>query len=270
MLAFLTIPAFATNYDYYAAVYKRDATKRGGSDLTLISSGITFKVLTASSDTAATITRYGDNAGTSVTNPVTAANFASSTVCNGVVKFRTTAATVDMIVVDTAGGFTATVKAFSPNDHAIIIDETPNVMHHGLIWFSADNATGTNTGVVFKADTAIHNMVVEVTTQDSTETIDVGTTSAVGVFRSGVSVATNGYVADTAIPTNGDNVDYVPVTTYGTYLASALTGSAMTTNAGGIVRHDYYVTTDATLGYNGSDGSDTAAGYLHYFFTKLR
>ncbi|MEN6423311.1 MAG: hypothetical protein ABFD76_15330 [Smithella sp.] len=270
MLVVFAIPAFAVNYDYYAAVYKRDATKN--SQLTQVTSGITFKVLTAGSDTAATITKFGNPAGTAVTNPVTTANFASATVCGGLVKFRTTASTVDMIVVDTAGGYTAVVKGFSPNDHSIIIDETPNVKHHGLMWFGADNNTGTNTGVLFDADTAIHEMIVEVVTVDAGETINVGTTDTDAAFRSGVSVATAGYVKDTALPTNADNVDYIPATTYGTYLASALTGSALTTNAGGIVRFDHVITgaDNATLGYKGSDGSDTAAGYIHYWFTKLR
>ena len=273
MLVCFSIPAFAVNYDYYAAVYKKDATKRGGSDLTLVSTGITFKVLTASSDTAATITQYGDNASTAVTNPVTTTNFASSTVCNGNVKFRTTAATVDLIVVDTSGGYTALVKGFSPNDHSIVIDETPNVTHHGMIWFGADNATGTNTGVVFSADTAVHNMVVEVVTVDSAETIDVGTNGTAAGYRSGVSVATAGFIADTAVPTNGSNADYMAVTTYGSLLATAITGADTGANqVGGIVRHDHYVTGTANseIGYNGSSGSDTAAGYIHYWFTRLR
>ncbi len=38
--------ANATNYDYYAQVYKRTITNAGDVVLTEVSSGVTFKVLT--------------------------------------------------------------------------------------------------------------------------------------------------------------------------------------------------------------------------------
>jgi hypothetical protein len=264
----------AANYDYTATVYKKTGVLRGGQDLTPITTGITFKVLTANSDAAATITKFGDDKATSVTNPVTAANFASATVCGAKVQFRTTAATVDLIVVDAAGGgFTTLVKGFSPYDHSIVIDETPNIMHHGMIWFGASNNKATDTGVDFLPDTIIHDVIVEVVTVDATETISVGTADTATGFRSGVDVATAGYIADTAVITGGSNIDYTPVTTYGSLLATAITGSDAVTTNGGITRLQHVVVTSGTdddLYYTGSAGSDTAAGYIHYFFTRLR
>lgn len=263
----------ATNYDYTATVYKKGATSKGADTLTPITSGVTFKVLTINTDTAATITKFGDDKATSVTNPVTAANFASTSVCGAKVQFRTTASTVDLIVVDTAGGYTAFVEGFSPYDHSIVIDETPNVMHHGMIWFSASNNTATDTGVDYLPDTIIHDVIVEVVTVDATETISVGTADTATGFRSGVDVATAGYIADTAVITGGSNIDYVPATTYGALLATAITGSDAVATNGGITRLQHVVVTSGTdddLYYTGSAGSDTAAGYIHYFFTRLR
>lgn len=265
------------NYDYFAQVYKKTGTSQG-EFLTPISTNITFKVLTADSDTAATITRFGDEAGTSVTNPVTTTNFAAATVCNGMVKFRTTAATVDLIVVHVSGGYSVVVKAFSPNDHKIVIDETPNIMHHGLIWFGASDATETDTGIDFIYDTAIHDVWVEVVTTDSTETLDVGllsseTSGDANGFRTLVSVATAGYPTDTGVITGGSNIDYTAVTTYGALLVTAITGSdAVATNGGKSYIGPHIITgaNAKSLTYTGSSGSDTAAGYIHYWFTVLR
>jgi hypothetical protein len=266
-------PAFA-QYDYTATVYKKTANTRGGSDLTPITSGVMFKVLTINTDTAATITKFGDAALTSVTNPVTAANFASTTVCGGKVRFRTSASSVDLIVIDAAGGgFTAFVEGFTPNDHSIVIDETPNVMHHGVVWFVFNNNVATDTGIDFLPDTIIHNVIVEVVTVDATETINVGTADTAAGFRSGVDLATAGYIADTGVITDGSTSDYFAASTYGTLLATAITGSDAAATSGGVSRLEHVVVTSGTdddLYYTCSAGSDTAAGYIHYFFTRLR
>jgi hypothetical protein len=263
------------NYDYTAQVYKKTATVRGGENLTPITTGIQFKVLTADSDTAATITRFGDEAATSVTNPVTAANFASASVCGGLVRFRTTAATVDLIVVHNTGGYTTLVKGFSPNDHSIIIDETPNIMHHGMIWFSSNSNVATDTGVDFIPDTVIHDVIVEIVTVDNTETLNVGTADTAAGFISGLSLDTGseGYKTDTGFITGGTNIDYTPATQYGSLLTTAITGSDAVATNGGNTRKWHFVTTSGTdddLYYTESSGGDTAAGYIHFFFTRLR
>jgi hypothetical protein len=277
MLVCFTIPAFAVNYDYYAAVYKKDATKRGGSDLTLVSTGITFKVLTADSDTAATITKFGDNASTAVTNPVTAANFASATVCNGVVKFRTTASTVDILVVDTSGGYTSVVKGFSPNDHSIVIDETPGIMHSGLIWFETAHTsnTETDTGVDFVADTFIQDVRPEIVTVVSGKLLSVGllsteTSGSATGLRTGVLMTTAGFVADTGVITGGSTIDYTAASTYGSFLYTAITGSDVVATVGGrsYIGHVVTGTNAHSLCYTAD--TSTGDGYIHYMFMRLR
>src|SRR3989304_2953414 len=84
------VPAQAAFVDMWANVYKWTGgmTADGNMALTRVSSGITFKVLAVDSDTAETTYVYANKAMTSLTNPITTANFASSTVCNDRVAFR--------------------------------------------------------------------------------------------------------------------------------------------------------------------------------------
>lgn len=253
---------------YEAVVKKRTNIGQGLDGMETLITGVTYKVLTAGSDTAATC--YSDKGITSKTNPVTTTVFAA----DDQIDFWVDATSVDLIVVDTAGGFTAFVDAFTPNQHVIVIDECPNVVHHGCIWFGASDNTATDTGVDFVADTAVMDVWVEVVTVDSGETISVGTADTATGFRNAVSVATAGYPKDTAVITGGTNIDYTPVTTYGALLVTAITGSdAVATCGGKSYIGPHWVTTlgtDDDLYYTGSAGSDTAAGYIHYFIVRAR
>lgn len=59
----------------------------------------------------------------------------------------------------------------------------------------------------------------------------------------------------------------------GTLLTTAITGSDAVATVGGNTRKHHFVTTAGTdddLYYTGSAGSDTAAGYIHYYFMRLR
>ena len=274
--------AHADSKDMWAQVYRMNNTNIGDPVLEEITSGITFKVLQRNSDTAETLTVFGDNAATSLTNPVTTTNFASTSYCGGMVKFRVDPGEandtyVDLIVVDTAGGYTAFVEDFTQYKHKIVIDESPNVLHHGCIWYAPSDNSETDTGIDFVADTFIHDVWVEPVTVDATETIDIGllsteTAGDADGLRDGVSVATAGFISDTAVITNGSTIDYTPVTTYGALLVTAITGSDATATCGGKSYIGHVVTgSNATsLTYTGSAGSDTAAGYIHYFFTRMR
>ncbi len=268
----LTLNVNAANYDYKAGVYKMTNTATGRHSTTRLTTGITYKVLTVNTDTAATLTVFNDRGATALTNPVTTTVFAAAGQSE--VRFRSTASSVDILVVDTNGGYTAIVRGFTANDHKIVIDERPNVMHHGIIWFGASDNTATDTGVNFISDTFIHDVWVEVVTVDDTETISIGTEDTAAGFRTGVSVATAGYISDTAVITNGSTVDYVPASTYGALLVTALTGTGATTatNGGKSYIGNIVTTagTDDDLYYTGSAASDTAAGYIHFFFTRMR
>lgn len=275
------VPAQAEVQDFWANVYSWDGKQNtdGTPVLTRLTSGVTFKVLAVGADTAETLTEYGET--TSLANPVTATNYASNTVCNDRVAFRTdpTDATsdryVDLIVVDTNGGFTTFVEDFDKYNHTIIIDERPGILHHGMIWFGASNNAATDTGVDFLPDTEIFDVIVEIVTVDNTETLNVGTADTAAGFINTLSLATasEGYKTDTGVITGGTTIDYVPATQYGTLLTTAITGSDAVATVGGNTRKHHFVTTAGTdddLYYTGSAGSDTAAGYIHYYFMRLR
>jgi len=279
---FVAAPAQAALQDMWAQVYawKGGMNSDGSATLTKITSGITFKVLAINSDTAETTYVYGGS--TALTNPVTTANFESATVCNKLVRFRVdpTDATndryVDLIVVDTVGGYTAFVEDFDKYTHSIIIDERPNLVHHGMIWFGASSTSEINTGITFAPDTFIQDVRVEVVTVASGVTLDVGILSSgtggdVDGFRKGVLLTTAGYVKDTGVITDGVSVDYTPASTYGALLVTAITGDGATYSGGGGKSYLGYIhdgTSTGVLTYQ--NPSTTGAGYLHYWFNRMR
>jgi hypothetical protein len=278
ILPFTPAPASAAWSDMWADVFSWDGGMNGDGTmkLTKITSGVTYQVLAVGADTEETLYAYNDNAFTSFSNVVTTTYFNVSDR----VQFRvdptdsTSDRYVDLIVVDTAGGFTAFVEDFDKYTHTIVIDERPNVMHHGVIWFAPSDNSATDTGVNFLPDTAILDVLLEVVTVDASETISVGTEDTAAGFRTGVSVATAGYIYDTGVITDGSTSDYFAATTYGALLHTAITGSdGAATSGGNSVIAPFVVTTAGTdddLYYTGSAGSDTAVGYIHYFFTRMR
>ncbi len=279
-LAVFITPASAARQDMHAYVYKWTGNYNadGSPGLTAITSGITFKVLAVDSNTAETLYVYNDKKLTSLTNPVSTANFASTTVCNKQVAFAvdptdsTNDRDVDLIVVDTAGGYTAVVKGFNKYQRTIIIDERPNVRHHGVIWYEPTTASATATGITFQTNAFIEDVRVEVVTTESGGTINVGTGGAATGFRSGVSMTTAGYIADTGVITNGSTVDYTPATTYGSLLYTSITGSDTTISATGGRSYIGYITgsSTTTLYYTVSTTTSSPKGYIHYFITRLR
>lgn len=288
---FAAAPAQAALQDMWAYVYswKGAVNSDGKMQLTRITSGITFQVLQRNSDTAETLYVYASKANTALTNPVTTANFESATVCNDRVAFRVdpTEANdryVDLIVVNTAGGFTAFVEDFDKYNHAIVIDERPNVLHHGMIWYSCAATTETDTGIDFAPDTFIHDVRTEVVTT-SAGTIDVGLLSSgtggnAAGFLNDRAISVAGFTADTGVVTSGTSNDYVPATTYGALLYTAVTGANVpNSSAAGVKRTDggrsylgHIITgsNETSLTYGCATTAGSGAGYIHYYFTRMR
>ncbi len=281
MALFIAAPAQAALQDMWANVYTWDGKMNtdGKPVLTRLTTGVTFKVLAVGTATAETL--YYPNGSTSLTNPVTTTNFASDTVCKDRVAFRVdpTDATndryVDLIVVNTAGGYTAFVEDFDKYQHTIIIDQRPNVVHQGTVWFGASSTSEQNTGIAFHYPVAIHDVQVEVVTAASAISVDVGILSSgtggdADGFRANVLLTSTGYVYDTAFITDGTTADFVPASTYGVLLAKAVTGSDASISQGGITRRPYFIdgTSTSTLTY--TMDSTSGAGYIHYWFNRLR
>lgn len=275
------VPAQAALQDMWAYVYKWDGkmSSDGKPVLTRLTSGVTFKVLAQDSDTAETLYYYKGT--TALTNPVTTTNFASNTVCNDQVRFRVdpTDATndryVDLIVVDTNGGYTAFIEDFDKYTHSIIIDERPNILHHGMIWFDATTTAETDTGIDFLADTMIHDVRVEVVTTASAKTLDVGllsteTSGDADGFRDAVLLTTAGYVADTGVVTAGTTIDWTAASTYGALLYKSIAGSDAVASGGGRSYLGHVVTSGKASSLTYSQSSTSGDGYIHFFFTRLR
>jgi hypothetical protein len=266
---------------FYAKVYKKDSNKFGGQGMLAgsqeIITGITYKVLARGANTAETLQSDSGGApsGTSMTNPVTTTVF--ETLDRIDFWCDPTDVTydryVDLLVVDTEGGYTAFIEDFDSYTHAVIIDETPNMMHHGCIWFSFTNAVLVDTGINFIPKTMVHDVRVEVVTADSGVTLAVGTNDTVAGFRTGVSMTATGFIKDTGVITGGSSLDYVPASTYGSLLYTAITGSDSVTAGGGRSYLGHIVDTSGTdddLTYTPSAGSDTSAGFIHLWFTRMR
>ncbi|MFH2076622.1 MAG: hypothetical protein ABIJ57_14975, partial [Pseudomonadota bacterium] len=128
--------------------------------------------------------------------------------------------------------------------------------------------------VNFLPKTFIQDVRVEVTTADSGITINVGTADTAAGFRSAVSLTSTGFIADTGVITNGSTIDYTAASTYGTLLVTAITGSDAVATVGGRSYLGHVVNTSGTdddLYYTlSSSGVDTAHGYIHVFFIRLR
>ena len=287
LVLILVSPVQAGSKDMWAQVYSWDGSinASGRLELTPIATGVTFQVLKTTTGLMETLTEYNDSTATSLTNPVSTTNYALGTVMKsaGVLSFRVDPTdagdeNVDLIVIDTAGGYTTFVEDFNRYDHTIVIDERPDVPHIAMVpVFFLAGGTEVDTGIDFDYNTLVHDVKVEVTVVDAGETIDVGTLSSgtdgdANGFRAGVALDATGIPLDTAVITGGTNIDYVPVSTYGADLATSITGSdAVATNGGSTNLGGHLITgaNEQSLTYTPSS-SDTFYGYIYVLFPRLR
>jgi hypothetical protein len=278
----MAFPAFAALQDMHATVmaWTGNYNQDGSPGLTKVTSGIQFQVLAQGADTLETLYVFNSKKLTSLTNPVTTTLFASTSYCNKEVAFKvdptdTHDTKVDLIVTDTNGGYTAFVADFDKYTHTIVIDERPNILHHGIAYFThaAGSATAIDTEINFLPKTFIQDVRVEVITTDAAITMGVGTADTATGFRAAISLASAGFVADTGVVTAGSTLDYTAASTYGALLYTAITGTDGVATGGGRSYLGHVVNTSGTdddLYYTLLTGADTAHGYIHYFFVRLR
>jgi len=134
--------------------------------------------------------------------------------------------------------------------------------------FGASDNTETDTYIDLPTDVVVRDAWIDVTTADSTETLNVGLLSSesggdADGFLSGVSVGTAKKVFGEVTVTSGSNEDYFSACTYGALLADFTAGSDTATDVGTYARK--YHRCDGTaksVTYTGSAGSDTAAGMI--------
>ena len=295
------MPANAAMKDMWAKVYSWDGTLTadGKMELTAINSGVTYVVMMADSTaTLETLYYYQDDAYTSLGNPVTGTNFTDAAIGNDMVRFRvdpseTNDASVDLIVVDQAGGYTAFVENFNEYKHSIIIDERPNVRHHGCAWIlTTTSSTECDTGIDFDTVSIVDDMAIEVGVAFPTNTA-----INVGILSSGTNGDADGFIVSEGMGTEGFSllceagVDLtIPVFSsggemgcllnepaFGTFLGNFTVGTS-DSGAGGVYQGVYirrnlllYGTWETSLTYTlPLIAADTGWGIIHFWFTRIR
>lgn len=239
-----TVPAQAEFADMWADVYKWTGgyNADGSRQVTKLTSGVQYQVLSYGTTTLETLYVYNSNAFTSYTNPVTSTYFDAVDR----IQFRvdptdsTTDRYVDLIVVDTSGGYTAYVKGFDKYTHAVIIDERVGVDHVGTAWFvSANSSVNTHsTGISLLAGTLLKDFALAQVSK-TTGDVSFGNPTAQTAYTSNLPMytATDVYVTTSSA-------------TKGVYISTQTTLY-------------YTCTTNATYG-------TTNRGYFYYWFNVLR
>lgn len=278
LIAAFTVPVSAAYRDMWAQVYSWTGSKADGEMIIAeITTGVTFVVLQRNSDTEETLTEYGDNTYTSLTNPVNTTNYADATVMKeaGVLSFRVDPGEsgdryVDLIVTNTAGGYSEFVEDFDIYQHSIILDQRPGVVHKGTIFYSMQSPTASvpnegwiasgsevDTGVTLASDTTVIGMVLEV--------VDVSSANglSVGVDSTGTAGDADGWLDQIVLTTAGYIANSLAST--GTFLDDAtnyrMGGHTITGSNEGTIT--YTVDSVTTAGTH-------SGGYIHYWFMRAR
>jgi len=278
---------------YKISVYADEGFTTASGGTTLITGGITYKVLTDDTNTAATI--YSDSAGTAMTNPVTSTVFDTKDRIDFYVPSSVTA--VDIIIVDSAGGYTTFLDDATEHTRTAIIDERPNIQHHGMIWWGPVTTTplgaGTqqDTGIDFDIGTLVHKVIVELITGGSSSNF-----LNIGIDANESTGDLDGFINAMVICTDAGWYDPYQVgissgTNTNLMVINAVAGAPLgpllgyihegTSTATGGETQGLWLHWDYKVNSNGrglvyavsSEGAGTtssvANGYIHYLFTRF-
>jgi hypothetical protein len=297
-----SLTANATYKNMWAQVYSWDGkmTADGKLELTKLTSGVTYVVMMKNS-TATLESLYYYNSGqmTTQANPVTGTNYTSATIGNDMIRFKvdpteTNDAAVDLIVVDQSGGYTAFVEDFDQYTHSIIIDERPNIRHHGVAFlYTTGSSSEVDTGIAFDKVSVIDDIMVEVGTAFSSNT-----TLAIGILSTGTNgdkdgfliekacLATAGYhtlyegAVDLTVPvvsSGGERAGFINSSYIGTFLGNFMQGTSDSALAeagvGDLYRHPLLIhgSWENNLSYIFSTlEATTGWGLIHFWFTRIR
>lgn len=243
-------PSEAAFQDYWADVYRWSGgyNADGSPTVTKATTGITYRVMSVDSNVKETLYAYADNTLTSKTNGITTTVFATD---GGKIAFRTdpTDTTndryVNLVVIDTAGGYSTTVKNFDKYTHAVVIDERPNQVHQGVIFYDHATTASVNTGIYLSKHTFITAMLPEHLVATGGGAISIGISGSSSAFRYG-STAAIGY---SSLAANVPNLQIVA----------------------GLQSNNYFTTATTSI-YTTAQSAAGAAyyGQVHYWFTVIQ
>lgn len=208
------MPTQAAVRHFELSVYKATASNQldDPQKATLLTDDVSYSVFAYSSTTVKSSTReslFSDNGVTSLgQDPWVAETTFESTdsidfYCD---PTESSDATVRLLVVDKANGYSTWADVTYNIDHTIIINEVPGILHVLTIPFWSDKDTGTDTAVdtgvdlhpsVLLVDAYIDVHVVTTTAG----TIDVGSTDSTNAYISGLATSSLGFVQDDVFDT---------------------------------------------------------------------
>lgn len=241
----------------------------GFSPAGAVTTGILTRVFDAGTKTHSTI--YTDGTGaTALTVPISRSQFAT----DGKIKFYSASTSHDLAIYHSDGSF-AIISGVTPNTHTIKINRTGNAKV--LVFPMAFNAGGTetDTGLDLPLGACVKDVLLEVTTLDATETVDIGLLSSESSgdadgFLVAASVATAGFVKPFAY-TQGTYY-YVSSTKYGALFGLGQVGDNNAGSSYGVVKQGYHIVVSGnavSVSYTPST-SDTFVGLGYLFFDLIQ
>lgn len=277
--------AFGAWDKYTIDVYRDKGYSSGPTGNAAITSGVQYMVLSPGTQgTLAVI--YSDAGYTEMTNPVTATVFDTKDRIEFYVD-DATYATVDIIIIDNAGGYTTFLDGITNSVHTAIINEKSGERHHGMFWYTVScNATDVkdsasasgayDTGIDILAGSFIEDISIEVVSE--TVSSDIFMAVGLGATNQGLlPAATTDRL--TGATWGGEFLYYSDQSEYllGSLLKATYSSSGET-DASIITKGRYLVLTDASVTYSfesadeiTSDNFESSGyGFIHYWFTPAR
>ena len=260
--------SIARDNQFDISLYDPQLSRGNHDENGLISSGCYVFVYDAGTKTLATL--YANGLRTALANPITRSQFTT----DGKIKFFGAAASYDLMVNDDKGN-TGIYPGVTPRVHSLNLDRSN--AHKCLVFPMVFNAGGTevDTGLDLPYKSIVTDCRVEVTTSDSTETVDIGTLTGEtnadpNGFIAAMSVAATGFI-DPNTYTTGSNEVFLAGSTYGALLAQAVAGSDAAGDVGTYNKKVHAVdgANAVSISYTPTS-SDTFAGYGYVYFTVLR
>lgn len=234
----------------------------------LITSGCYVFVYDAGTKTLSTI--YADGSRTSLANPITRSQFAT----DDKIKFWSSATSHDIVINDDKGNL-AEHLSVTPQTHLVPLDRSHSDKVLIFPMVSNTGGTETDTGLDLPYKAHVYDVAVEVTTLDSTETVDIGILSSetggdANGFIAAASVAATGFVKP-FVNTAGSAETYVSTAYFGDLMGPAAVGTNADKDTG-IPRGWGHVVNGASgqsISYSPSS-SDTFVGFGYVYFKQLR
>jgi hypothetical protein len=256
-------------YNHYILSVRDQKSLGASSNDGVISSDVMVFIYGAGTKTLSTI--YSDAAGSSKTNPMTRAAFATA---GGKIEFYSSASSHDIYLAHSDGSC-ARYASVTPTMHTLPLDR--DGLDKCIVFPAVFNAGGTetDTGLDLPLNSIVKDVVLEVVTSDSSETCAIGLLSSeTNGDADGLMVATDvgtvGLYTGAAV-TVGSNETYVSATRYGALIGLGKVGTDAANDCGfiGGVGHVVSGANAVSISYTPSS-SDTFAGYGYVYFRHVR